>query len=153
MAKLIQRGLTPLLLARDAEMAQEHFGADIVCHKGDVRMFETLVPAMKDITTVISAVGTRAPVGKNCPWRVDYEGIANLVHAAKLQGVQRFILISSIAVTRLSHPMYHFGRILEWKYKGEETLRESRLTYTIVRPGGLKDIPGKRHRIKFFQGD
>lgn len=152
-AKLIQRGLTPHLIARDAGSARKLFGGEVIFHKGDVRRIETLLPAMKDIATVISAVGTRVPVGKNCPRRVDYEGIANLVRAARLQGVHRFILISSIAVTRRSHPVNHFGGVLDWKFRGEETLRKSGLTYTIVRPGGLMDSPENQHRLQFLQGD
>ncbi len=150
---LIERNMTPRILARDVETAQQFFGGDVVYYQGDVRRFETLLPAMENVTTVISAVGTHTPVGRNCPRRVDYAGIANLVRAARQQEVQRFILISSIAVTRLSHPLNHFGGVLEWKFKGEETLRKSGLTYTIVRPGGLMDTPGKREKLRFFQGD
>jgi uncharacterized protein YbjT (DUF2867 family) len=125
----------------------------VLYHLGDVREPETLFPAMHGIGAVISAIGAQSPVGKNCPKRVDYEGVANLVNAACLQGVERFILISSIAVTHPEHPLNHFGRILEWKLKGEEALRESGLEYAIIRPGGLKDSPGGERMLVLSQGD
>jgi uncharacterized protein YbjT (DUF2867 family) len=151
--KLLERGLKPRALVRDPQTAVRLIGKSIAFHQGDVRKPETLRPAMKEITTVISAVSADAPVGMNCPRRVDYEGVANLVYAAKTNGVGHFILISSIAVTHLKHPMNQFGNILRWKWEGEQMLRKSGLAYTIIRPGCLKEIGGQRHKLSFHQGD
>jgi uncharacterized protein YbjT (DUF2867 family) len=101
---------------------------------------------------LISAVGTTTPVGGNCPKRVDFEGVANLVRAAQMQAVEHFVLISSIAVTHPEHPLNRFGKILDWKRKGEQALQQSGLHYTIIRPGGLIDKPGGSTLI-FSQGD
>jgi len=108
---------------------------------------------MDGIETVISAIGTRTPVGKNCPKRVDYQGIANLVQAALAARVRRFILISSIAVTNQQHPMNCFGRVLAYKQKGEHVLRNSGMDYLIIRPGGLKDTAGGKKSLILDQGD
>ncbi len=150
---LVASGIYPQLLVRDLSKAQELFGANLIYHVGDVREYETLLNPMEGMQAVISAVGTSSPVGKNCPKRVDYEGVANMVRAAQSMGVQRFILISSIAVTHPEHPLNRFGKILDWKLKGEEALRHSGLDYAIVRPGGLKDTPGGCHPLVFDQGD
>jgi len=151
--KLIKTGVKPLVLVRNLEKAQNLFGDAVEFHQGDLREPETLLSALSGIKTVISAVGTRTPVGKNCPKKVDFEGVANLVHAAELKNVQRFILISSIAVTHPEHPLNCFGKILDWKFKGEEVLRQSGLNYTIIRPGGLKDNSTTGHALFFDQGD
>jgi len=150
---LTANGVHPHILVRDLSKAEALFGADVTYHIGDVRDYETLLKPMEGLEAVISAVGTCAPVGKNCPKRVDYEGVVNLVNAAQTQGVKRFVLISSIAVTHSEHPLNRFGRILDWKLKGEEALRQSGLDYAIVRPGGLKDTPGGNHALVFDQGD
>jgi len=108
---------------------------------------------MKHIDAVISCIGSRTPVGKNCPKHVDYEGVANLVKAACTQNVQRFILISSIAVTNADHRLNGFGKVLDWKLRGEDSLRKSRLDYAIIRPGGLMYTPGGQRALMIDQGD
>lgn len=150
---LIANGYHPHLLVRDLDKAKALFAEDVTLHQGDVRDLTTLLEPLAGIEVLISAIGSCTPVGKNCPKRVDYEGVANLVRAAQIQGVGHFILISSIAVTHPEHPLNRFGKILDWKRKGEETLQQSGLNYTIVRPGGLKDTPGGGCALVFSQGD
>mmetsp|Transcript_21020 Transcript_21020/g.46092 ORF Transcript_21020/g.46092 Transcript_21020/m.46092 type:complete len:330 (-) Transcript_21020:267-1256(-) len=78
---------------------------------------------------------------------VDNVGTVNLVDAAVSSGVQKFVLISSIltngrAIGQEKAPGFvitnAFGGVLDEKLVGEKHLKESGLTYTIVRPGGLK---------------
>ena len=45
------------------------------------------------------------------------------------------------------------GDILIWKRKAEKYLVDSGLQYTIIHPGGLKDIPGGEMEIKFDVDD
>ncbi len=151
--KLVARGCIPHVLVRDIAAAKKLLGKKPIYFQGDVREIETLLPALEEVKIVISVIGTRTPVGKNCPKRVDYEGIRNLVQAACQSGVQRFIHVSSIGVTHPDHPMNRFGHILSWKLKGETVLRKSNLTYTIVRPGGLKNTSGGQRIITVDQGD
>ena len=151
--KIIERSHKPNVLVRDLAAAQILFSNSVTYHQGDVRDAETILPCLPGINIVISSVGSNIPVGPNCPKRVDYEGITNLVQAAHIQGVERFILISSIAVTRPDHPLNRFGRVLEWKFRAESFLRGSGLRYTIIRPGGLTDIRGGTHQLTFSQGD
>ena len=151
--KLIEMGMVPHVLVRDIPVAQKLLGDSIIYHKGDVRELALLVSHTAGMDTIISAIGTRTPVGKNCPKNVDYQGVANLVQAAQINGVPRFILISSIAVTHPEHPLNCFGKVLEWKFKGEETLRQSSLKYTIIRPGGLVDTKDDQRNLIFDQGD
>jgi uncharacterized protein YbjT (DUF2867 family) len=151
--KLLHQGIKPRALVRDLTEAQALWGDAVDCYPGDVRDTATLLPAASGMDALVSAIGASSPVGKNCPKRVDYEGVANLVEAAGASGVKRFILISSIAVTRPDHPMNCFGNILKWKFKGEEALRGSSMDYGIIRPGGLKDTPGGQRQLAFSQGD
>ncbi|HEX5692290.1 MAG TPA: NAD(P)H-binding protein, partial [Roseiflexaceae bacterium] len=86
------------------------------------------------------------------PMAVDKQGVANLVAAAQAAGVERMLLISSIGATRPEHPLNRFGRVLDAKLAGEETLRASKLMYTIIRPGGLIDESGGQP-LRLDQGD
>lgn len=48
-------------------------------------------------------------------------------------------MVSSLCVSRFFHPLNLFFLVLYWKQQAEAYLQASGLTYTIVRPGGLKD--------------
>jgi uncharacterized protein YbjT (DUF2867 family) len=150
---LLDKGVKPRILVRDQDLAQNLFGDQVGIYVGDVREPESLLPAVDGVDILISAIGTRTPVGKNCPKRVDYEGVTNLIQAAKKSDVQRFVLVSSISVTHANHPMNCFGRILDWKLKGEDALRESGLSYAIIRPGGLVDPSEGQKLLVIDQGD
>ncbi len=151
--KLLSQGITPQVLVRDLAKANNLFGRSVIYHQGDVREICSLCSAMKDVEMVVSCIGSRTPVGKNCPRRVDFEGVANLVYAAGTRNVKRFIHVSSISVTHSEHPLNAFGKVLDWKLKGEEILRASNLSYAIIRPGKLLDTPGRRYDLTIAQGD
>lgn len=142
-------------LVRDKGQAQEFFGtqACLTLVEGDARSSITLPRAVVGARAVICTIGAKAPVGEDSPEKIDYEGVRNLVLAARNAGIGRFILVSSIGVTHPEHPLNNFGRVLDWKLKGEQSLRTSGLIYTIIRPGGLTDEPGGMHGIRIDQGD
>ncbi len=150
---LIAQGIHPNLIVRDPAKAYALFGEGAAVPEADIGNVDALLTPMQGMDAVISALGTRTPVGKNCPKRVDYQGIANLIRAAQIAAVKRFVLISTIAVTHPEHPLNRFGRVLDWKLKSEQVLRESGLEYAIVRPGGLTDVPDGRQILLFGQGD
>jgi uncharacterized protein YbjT (DUF2867 family) len=75
--------------------------------------------------------------------RADCEGNKNLIDAAIKAGVKKFILVSSIGsgnsvVAIAPQVLQTLGPILQEKEKAEQHLVASGLTYTIIRPGGLK---------------
>jgi uncharacterized protein YbjT (DUF2867 family) len=151
--KLLDRGAAVRVLVRDAAKARKMFGDGAAIVVGDTRNPETLGAALEGARAVICATGSGTPLGDNTPEKVDYEGVRNLAEAAKTAGVEQFVLVSSIAVTKPDHPLNAFGKVLSWKLKGEDALRASGLTYTVIRPGGLRDEPGGRTALRFDQGD
>lgn len=77
----------------------------------------------------------------------------------------QFVLVSSAGVTRPGRPGINLdeeppavklndqlGGILTWKLKGEDSLRESEIPYTIIRPCALTEEPGGKELI-CEQGD
>jgi uncharacterized protein YbjT (DUF2867 family) len=152
--KLIERGASVRVLSRDVDKAHRLLGDAIDVAQGDVRKPESLTRAMSGVSAVICAIGSRNPLGSNTPHNVDYEGVQNIVTAAaKANSVHRFVLVSSLSVTKTNHPLNAFGKILTWKAAGEQALRSSGLVYTIVRPGGLTDASGAQSALLFGQGD
>ena len=152
-SRLLRQNKHVRALVRDRLKGRALLGENLELAQGDMRQIDTLHEAVQNVTTVICVTGTRTSEGGNNPQAVDYEGVRNLANAAKGAGVQHFILVSSLGVTHDDHPLNNMGRVLEWKKKGEDALRASGLTYTIIRPGGLTDEPGGQRALKLDQGD
>ncbi|AVH72072.1 SDR family oxidoreductase [Nostoc sp. 'Lobaria pulmonaria (5183) cyanobiont'] len=129
-------------LLRTAAVASEleRIGIEVVqgdaLNVGDV---ERAILTDEPIHTVISTIGG-LPSDVERP---DYPGNRNLIDAAVKAGVQKFILVSSIGtgnsvVAASPQVLQVLGKVLAEKDKAEQHLIASGLTYTIIRPGGLK---------------
>lgn len=106
---------------------------------GDVLDRKSLENAVGDCTALICATGARPSFNPTGPYMVDYVGTQNLVNVAQEKGIKQFVLVSSLCVSRLFHPLNLFWLVLFWKAQAEAYIQASDLTYTIVRPGGLKN--------------
>lgn len=138
-SQLIDRGIEVRALVRDVEKARSIVPAGVEIIAGDVLRVDTLQDALAGCTVVFCATGARPSLDPTGPYLVDFEGTKNLVNASKAAGVEQFVLVTSLCVSKLLHPLNLFWRILVWKKWAEEYLQRSGLTYTIVRPGGLKN--------------
>ncbi|AOY82234.1 NAD(P)H-binding protein [Moorena producens JHB] len=137
--ELVLRDIPVRALVRNLEYAQETLPPVAELVVGDVLKPETIGTAIGDSTVVLCATGARPNFDPTAPYKVDYEGTKNLVDAAKQKGVEHFVLVSSVCVSQFFHPLNLFWLILVWKKQAEEYLQKSGLTYTIVRPGGLRN--------------
>jgi uncharacterized protein YbjT (DUF2867 family) len=154
-AQLVEQGrMRVRALVRDPSKPSK-LPSDVDVIKGDLRDGASLATALKGATYVISAAGSHGDFfGDNRPELVDYQGVRDLATAAKAAGVKRLCLVSSMGVTHSEHPMNKaMNGIMDWKLKGENALRASGVSYTIVRPGGLRDEPGGKAGVKTSQGD
>ncbi|WP_375469786.1 SDR family oxidoreductase [uncultured Nostoc sp.] len=132
-------------LLRTAAVAAELEGIGIEVVLGDALNVGDVERAMltdAPIDTVISTIGG-LPSDVEKP---DYPGNKNLIDAAVKAGVQKFILVSSIGtgnsvVAASPQVLAVLGKVLAEKDKAEQHLIASGLTYTIIRPGGLKSEP------------
>jgi uncharacterized protein YbjT (DUF2867 family) len=137
-----------LLRSETSRLELEALGVEGVI--GDALDLESLTAAVltTPARTVISTMGGMPQGGE----RVDYLGNKNLIDAAVEAGVQKFILVSSIgagnSIVALSPQVLEvLGTVLAEKEKAEQHLIQSGLTYTIVRPGGLKSEPATGNGI------
>jgi uncharacterized protein YbjT (DUF2867 family) len=102
--------------------------------------------AVSGVDGVVCAVGTKPGLSALTGEFVDGQGVINLTDAAREEGVERFVFESSLGVgnakTGLPLPArLLIGPILRAKNESESHLRESGLSYTILRPGMLTDSP------------
>lgn len=138
-ALLVKRGVSVKALVRDAASAREKLPIEVELFEGDVTDRSSLKRAVTDCTVLLSATGARPSLDPTGPFKVDYEGTKNLVDAAQESGIEHFVMVSSLCVSKFFHPLNLFFLILYWKKQAEAYLQASGLTYTIVRPGGLKN--------------
>ncbi len=138
-AQLVRRGVPVKALVRDAATARPKLPIEVELVLGDVMDKANLRQAMADCTVLLSATGARPSLDPTGPYQVDYEGTKNLIDVAKEAGIEHFVMVSSLCVSRFFHPLNLFWLVLYWKKQAEDYLQTSGLTYTIVRPGGLKN--------------
>jgi uncharacterized protein YbjT (DUF2867 family) len=139
-------------LAAVAALGPDSAGWDWVT--ADVRIRTDLRVPLAGVDLVICVIGSREIEGSNTAQVVDYGGVRNLVDAAKAAGVRHFVLLTAIGTTDPAHPFNRATRgALEWRFAGEEYLRDSGIPYTIVRPAGLVDRPAGEQAVLLDQGD
>ena len=141
--ELVQSNIPVRALVRNLEQARTILPPEAELVLGDVLKPDSLREAVGDCTVLLSATGARPSLDPSGPYQVDYLGTKNLIDVAKEKNIEHFVMVSSLCVSRFFHPLNLFWLVLFWKKQAEEALQKSGLTYTIVRPGGLKndDLP------------
>ena len=137
--QLVQKEIPVRALVRNLEQARAILPQEAELVVGDVLKPETLKTALTDCTVLLCATGATPSLDPTGPYQVDFQGTKNLVDAAKTEGIEHFIIVTSLCVSKFFHPLNLFWLILYWKKQAEEYIQQSGLTYTIVRPGGLKN--------------
>ncbi len=141
---LSQQSLKIKVLLRSEHSQAELEAMGISAVFGDALDIAAVEQAMlaEQIDTVITTIGGLPKDGQ----RADYWGNKNLIDTAVKAKVRKLILISSIgsgnsAVALPPQALETLGPVLAEKAKAEQHLIKSGLTYTIIRPGGLKSEP------------
>ena len=139
-----QRMKVKALLRTEAVRAElEAMGVQVVMGDAlNVEDVERAILTNEPIYAVVSTIGGLPKDGE----RADYLGNKNLIDVAVKAGVDKFILVSSIgsgnsAAALPPQALATLGSVLVEKEQAEKYLIESGLTYTIIRPGGLKSEP------------
>ena len=137
--ELVKRQIPVRAFVRNLETAREILPPEAELVTGDLFSVDSLKSAIADSTVLLCATGAKPSFDPTNPYKVDYEGTKNLVDAAKATGIEHFVFVSSLCTSKFFHPLNLFWLILVWKKQAEEYIQKSGLTYTIVRPGGLKN--------------
>ncbi len=159
--RLQHYGIDYRLFVRSGEKALETFGPASVDRLaiGSIENDADVRAAVRHADAVICAIGgnvmdPEAPP----PAAIDRDGVIRLAGRSKAEGVKRFILVSSLAVTKPEHPLNKYGNVLSMKLEGENEVRrlfgEKGFSYTVLRPGGLVDESEPLlHAMIFDTGD
>ena len=139
MEALVARGIPVRALVRNAATARDQLPAEVELVVGDVLKPQKLEDAIGDSTVLLCATGASPSLDFTEPYRVDYLGTKNLIEAARRKQIQQFVIVSSLCVSQFFHFLNLFWLVLWWKKLAEGELQRSGLTYTIARPGGLRN--------------
>ncbi|NJN75566.1 MAG: SDR family oxidoreductase [Synechococcaceae cyanobacterium RL_1_2] len=135
------RGVVCRALVRNLEKGQSYLPEGVELVEGDVLDLSSLRKAIAGCDYVICATGAAPSLNFAQPFLVDYQGTKNLISVIKNvieeSEVKRFVLVSSLCVSKLFHPLNLFWLVLWWKKQAEDYIKASGISYTIVRPGGL----------------
>ena len=137
--ELVTRDIPVKALVRDLDKAKQILPSEAELVVGDVLKPATLTTAITDCNLLICATGAAPSLDFTQPYMVDYQGTKNLVDIAKQNQIEHFVIVSSLCVSKFFHPLNLFWLVLWWKKQAENYIKKSGLTYTIVRPGGLKN--------------
>jgi len=113
---------------RKANFLKE-WGAELVY--GDLTKPETIPPCLKGIIAIIDA-STSRPDDFDSLKTVDWEGKLYLIEAAKAANIERFIFFSAQNVEQFTNIP-----LMKLKYRIEQKLKESQISYTIFRLTGF----------------
>lgn len=138
-SQLVERGIPVRALVRDIDKAKELLPEAAELVVGDVLDASSLEGAIADCNVLLCATGAAPGFNPFAPLQIDYLGTKNLVDVAKAKKLEHFVLVSSLCTSKLLHPLNLFFLVLVWKKQAEQYIQNSGLTYTIVRPGGLKN--------------
>ena len=113
---------------RKARFLKE-WGVELVY--GDLTRPETIPPCLRGITAIIDA-STSRPDDLDSLKLVDWDGKVNLIKAAKIANIERFIFFSAQNVEQFENIP-----LMKLKYGIEQKLQDSTIPYTIFRLTGF----------------
>jgi uncharacterized protein YbjT (DUF2867 family) len=130
--KLVEAGEPVRAFVRNKSSAGEEGrleGMGVELMEGDVTRPETLEPILQNATAIVHTVAIAIEKGGRNYEAINYQGTVNLVNAAQIAGVRRFINISQLgADSKLPY------RFLASKGKAQEYVAQSGLDWTAFRP-------------------
>jgi uncharacterized protein YbjT (DUF2867 family) len=103
---------------------------------------EEVAAAIEGADAVVFAAGAGPGSGPERKLTVDRDGAIKLLEAARIAGVPRYVMVSSVGAERPPADDDVFSVYLRAKAEADAALMASDRHWTIVRPGFLTDDPG-----------
>lgn len=103
---------------------------------------DDIADAARGCDAIVFTAGSGGHTGADKTMLIDLDGAAKSVAAAKMAGIERFIMVSAMHADNREKwgniPAYYMVA----KHHADRIVKESNLTYTIVRPGLLTNEEG-----------
>src|SRR4051794_18216237 len=108
----------------------------------DLEHDDGLAGALEGSDAVVFAAGAGPGSGAERKLTGDRDGAVKLIDACRENGVNRYVIVSSIGADPNASGDDVFSVYLRAKGQADEAVRSSGLDYTVIRPGALTDDPG-----------
>jgi uncharacterized protein YbjT (DUF2867 family) len=131
---LLARGILVRALVRHGSPLDPQVAAGAEVIHADLKDPASLRRACAGVNAVVTTATATDRQGDDTIASVDHRGALNLIAAAEMEGVRRFVFISALGADP-HHPM----PLLRAKGAVERRLRESELAWTIVQPNLFLD--------------
>jgi uncharacterized protein YbjT (DUF2867 family) len=133
--ELVDQGHKPTALVRESsDTSALPQGVDL--RQGDLTDLQDGLCDGMD--AVIFAAGSGGSTGPEMTDKVDRDGAKRLIDLARDAGVTRFVMLSSVGSDQ-SDPTGEMAHYLKAKHEADEYLKDSGMTYSILRPVALTD--------------
>ncbi|AXI38728.1 NAD(P)-dependent oxidoreductase [Bacillaceae bacterium ZC4] len=103
---------------------------------------DQIAEAIKGAEVIVFTAGSGGHTGADKTLLVDLDGAVKTIEAAEKTGVQRFIMVSALQAHNRQNWNEKIKHYYVAKHYADRFLVQSRLNYTIVRPGALLDEKG-----------
>jgi len=129
---LVARGHQVVLIARGVYTRGEQVrsNANLTFVRADVTDTTALIQAFAGCTAIVHCAGSSTEDGFQTFQQVHVEGAQSAVSAAQQADVNKFVLVSYLHARPDKRSAYH-----RTKWEGEEIIRRSGLSYTILKAG------------------
>lgn len=141
---LASTGHKPISMHRRPEQAERLAAAGSAPIAGDLVTLSAreLAELMKGAEAVVFSAGAGG-AGYDLTNAIDGDGLVKAVAAAKIAGIDRFLLVSAFPEAgRGGEPKPGFENYMKVKKRTDAHLAQSGLDWVILRPGTLKDDEG-----------
>lgn len=129
----------PYAMIRKEDQRQMFEDMDVETVMGDLE--KDVDQTVQGMDKVIFAAGSGGGTGEDKTIAIDQNGAIKMIDAAKKAKVKKFVMLSSMGADK-PESNKDLKVYLEAKQTADEYLKNSGLSYTIVRPGALNDDLG-----------
>jgi nucleoside-diphosphate-sugar epimerase len=120
-------------------------GAEPVVADLEALDVDELTTLIGSADAIVFAAGAGPGSGPQRKWTLDYAGAVKLMEVGRRNGIDRYVIVSSMGADPEAPDDGGFGTYLRAKGQADKKLAESGLAFTVVRPGALTDEPGTGH--------
>ncbi|MED4649045.1 SDR family oxidoreductase [Bacillus inaquosorum] len=120
----------------------EASGAEAVLANLEGSSPEEIAAAARGCDAIIFTAGSGGSTGYDKTLLVDLDGAAKAMEAADIAGIKRFIMVSALQAHNRENWNESLKPYYVAKHYADKILESSGLTYTIIRPGGLRNESG-----------
>lgn len=104
---------------------------------------DELALAMKGSDAIVFTAGSGGDTGLDKTLLIDLDGAVKTMEAAEQAGILRYIMVSALHAEDRTRWSDQIKPYYAAKHYADKQLEESSLQYTILRPGGLLNEPGR----------